>query len=244
MTENFQYIYTERKTVVGVLIGGPIAGAYYFWQTFMTVGMSRAALISPFAAAILLAITLGSAFVPAFDRLPNVLFWSLQIGLTYGLFRGYLAKPVEAHVSEGKREFSWGNTIAVAMISLVFTLAIMVAALYLAGAFNGPSVRYFGSLRHEIAYDKENLTDEEVDQMGRALIKTGYFDQEVQKTVDLTKDTSRYILNFYCNETARNPEFFELVKGLRQDIQFLFTSNPIVIDLVIGTPDNRIARIE
>lgn len=244
MTENTQYVYTERKTVVGVLIGGPIAGAYYFWRTFRAVGMAKAATIAPIGFAVLLMIAIGSIFIPAFDSIPNALFWGMQIGATYGLFRGYLADSVEEHLSDGKPEFGWGNTIAVAVTSLVITLGIMVGILYLAGGFNGPSVRYFGPLRHEIAYDKESISADEVDQMGTALTKAGFFDDAQRKTVDLAKDSNRYILNIYCEESARDPEFIELVKGLRQDVQFLFPGNPIIIDLVIGTPSNRIARIE
>jgi hypothetical protein len=77
-----------------------------------------------------------------------------------------------------------------------------------------------------------------------ALVGAGFFDHEKQKTVDAIKEGDRYILNMYCNETARDPEFIELVKGLREEVQGSFPNNPIVIDLVIGTSDNRIARIE
>lgn len=244
MTEITQHVYTERKTAVGVLIGGPIAGAYYFWRTFRAVGMATAATIAPIGFAVLLIIAIGSIFMPAFESIPNFLFWGIQIGVTYGLFRGYLADQVEQHLSEGKPEFGWGNTLSVAIISMLLTLGIITGILYFAGGFNGSSVRYFGPLRHEIAYDDKSISADEVDQMGTALTKAGFFDDAQRKTVDLAKDSNRYVVNIYCEESARDPEFMELVKGLRQDVQFLFPGNPIIIDLVIGTPSNRIARIE
>lgn len=237
-------VYTEKKMAVGVLIGGPIAGAYYFWRTFKTLGMSQAAVFAPIVAALLLVVTIGSIFVPSFDRIPNSAFWFVQIGLTYGAYRAYLADPVEEHISQGKPEFGWRNTLTAAIISLVLTLGLLFAILYSAGAFSGPSVKYFGTLGHEIVYDEKNITPGEVDRIGAALTGAGFFDQEMQKTADAAKDGNRLILNIYCNETARDPEFIDLVRALREDVQRSLPNNPVVIDLVIGTPDNRIARIE
>lgn len=237
-------IYTEKKTAVGVWLGGPIAGAYYFWRTFTSLGMSTAAAGAPIVAALLLVIIFGSAFVTTLDRIPNVVFWAVQMGLTFGLYRAYLARPVEEHLNEGNSEFGWGNTIAIALSSLVLTLGILFAILYFNGAFSGASVKYFGTLRHEVAYDEKNVTPGEVDEIGAALTGAGFFDQELPKTVDVAKDGDRLILNMYCSETARDPEFIQLVRGLREDVQRSFPTNPIVIDLVIGTPENRIARVE
>lgn len=238
-------IYTERKTVVGVFLGGPIAGAYYFRQTFKTLGMPTAAVLAPIVAALILIVTVVSSFVPPFDRVPNVVFWGVQVGLTYGLYRGYLADSVEEHLSQGNAEFGWGNTVTIAVASMVLTLGILFGILYFSGAFSGPAVSYFGTLRHEIVYDEKNITVGEIDRLGSALTSAGFFDQALQKTIDATKDGDRIILNMYCAETARSdPEFIDLVTVLREDVQHFFPSNPIVIDLIIDTPDNRIARIE
>lgn len=158
MSDITAQIYTERKTVVGVFLGGPIAGAYYFWRTFKTLGMSTAAILAPILAALVLIVTLGSSFVPPLDRVPNVVFWGVQIGLTYGLHRGYLADMVEEHLSQGNAEFGWGNTLKIAVASMVVTLGILFGILYFSGAFSGPTVAYFGTLRHEIVYDEKNFT--------------------------------------------------------------------------------------
>lgn len=238
-------IYSEKKALVGVFLGGPIAGAYYFWSTFKALGMSTAATFSPIVAALILVITLGSSFVPPFDRVPNVIFWSLQIGLVYGLYRGYLAVPVEEHLSQGKPEFGWGNTLTIAITSLIITLGILIGILYFSGVFNGPNVSYHGKLRHEIVFDEKSITVGEIDRLGSALTSAGFFDQELQKSIEVNRDGDRFILNLYCTESARgDAEFTDLVRVLRNDVQQFFPNNPIVIDMVIDTPDNRINRIE
>lgn len=92
---------------------------------------------------------------------------------------------------------------------------------------------------------RKTLLFGEVDRLGSALTSAGFFDQALQKTIDANKDGNRFILNMYCTESARSdPEFIDLVRVLREDVQSFFPSNPIVIDLIIDTPDNRIARIE
>ena len=244
MSDVNQRIYAEKKAVVGVVIGGSLAGAYYFCRNFRALGMSTRAVISPIVGALFLIVTIGTMLVPPLDRIPDVIFWSLQIGLTYGLYRGYLAAPIEEHLTKGNAEFGWGNTITVAIVSLILTLGIIFAVLYFAGALNGQSVKYFGALQHEIAYDDNNIAPDEVDRIGSALTRAGFFDQAVKKTADATKDGDSLILNMYCLKSSRNSEFIELVRTLREDVQQSFPRNPIIIDLVIETPDNRIARIE
>jgi hypothetical protein len=237
-------IYTEKKTLVGVALGGPLAGAYYFWRTFKTLGMPRAALASPIIAGLLLVVIFVAALTPGLDRIPNFVFWGAQFGLTYGGYRGYLAPYVQEHLREGKPQVGWLTTIVIALVSMAATLGTMLTVLYLAGGFGQQTFKTFGSLRHEIAYSESNISPEEVDRLGSALTSSGFFDQEQQKTVDASKDGDRYILNIYCNESVREPEAMEYMRGFRRELQESFPSNPIVLDLVIGTPDNRIARIE
>ena len=241
---NNERIYTERKILTGVLLGGPLAGGYYFWRTFKTLGLSRQAKIAPIAGVVLLVLIYSTAFIPPLDRIPNFVSYGLQIGLTYGIYRGFVAERVVSYLQRDGRLFGWGNTLLVGAICLVLTLIPAVAIFYSIGGFQSPSVRYYGSLRHEIQYDSSNITPAEIDSIAKALTKAGFFDTEQQKTVDAAKDGDRYVLNLYCNESARDPEFISIAKGLRDEVQRAFPNNHIVIDLVIGTPDTRIARLE
>jgi hypothetical protein len=244
MSETGDAIYTERKAVVGVAIGGPLAGAYYFWRTLSTLGRPGQAVLVAVGAFVLLSVTFATAFVPPLDRIPSFAFWAIQIGLTYGLYSGLLASDVAEHLESGKPAFGWPNTLAVAAIALVITAGAIVLLLYTMGAFTGHSTRYYGKLQHEIVFDETNISVAEIDRLAIALETAGFFDYELQKTVDAAEVRGRYILTLYVTEDAAEAEFLELVKELRSDVQRSFPGKRIVIDLVVGTPDKRIARIE
>jgi hypothetical protein len=238
-------IYTERKMLVGVAIGGPLAGGYYFWRTLNAFGKPRGAIVAAVGAIVVLAITVGSIFIPGLDRLPNFFFYALQFGLVIGVTRSYLLTEMTEHIAEGKADYGWGNTILVAIISMVITLGPLIALIYTSPAsFDRTTTRSYGRLKHEIVFDPSNLTELEVGHMASALTSAGFFDEEMQKTVDVAKSNDRFIITLYCTEGARSPEFMELCKKLRSDVQQSFPANPIVIDLVIDTPENRIARLE
>jgi hypothetical protein len=237
-------IYTERKVIVGVMIGGLFAGAYYFWRTLRALGMTRQALFVPAGVASLGILILATTFIPALDRIPNAAYWGIQLGATYVFYRGYLTVPVAAHLETGKSTYGWTNTLTIAVISLVITVGAMLAIAYSSGGFDGPTIRYYGRLKHEIVFDQKNITTGEVDALGNSLQSAGYFDNELQKTIDAAKEGNSYVLTLYCNDGARDPAFADLVRELRSAVQKSFATNPVIIDLVIGTPDNRIARIQ
>lgn len=238
-------IYTERKILAGVLLGGSVAGAYYFWHTFRALGKPRHAIAAVIVAAAVLIVTFASIFVPVLDKVPNAVFHGLQSGIALGSIRAYLSTEIDAHIAGGKTVYGWGNTILVAIVSMIITLGPLLAFLYISPAtFDNSTTRYYGRLKHEIVFDPSNLNELEVGRIAAALTSTGYFDEEKQKTVDAAKSGNRFIITVYCNNDARAPETIELYKMWRSELQESFPSNPIVIDMVVGTTDDRIARLE
>jgi hypothetical protein len=237
-------VYTEKKTAVGVFLGGPLAGGYYFWRNFKTLGRSKPAVIALVVAGIVLLVTLTCALVPGLDRLPNSLFWVLQMAIMYGCYISFLREPVAEYLRQGKPAFGWGNTIAVSLLSAALTIGIFLGVGYLGGIFNGPSVKTYGKLANEIAYDESNIKADEVDYIASALTSTGFFDDEIHTTVDASKEGNRYIITIYCSEGCRKADVQQQFKDLRTGVQSFFPTNPVVFDLVIGTPENRITRIE
>lgn len=238
-------IYTERKMLVGVAIGGPLAGGYYFWRSLNALGKPTGAVVAVIAAVVVLAATIACSLVPGLERVPNVVFYGLQFGLVLGVTRGYVLTQISVHIANGDAVYGWGNTILVAVVSMLITLGSFVGLFYLSpGSFDKTTIRYYGALKHEIVFDSSNLTELEVGRIASAMTSAGFFDEEMQKSINATKSGDRFILTMYCNENARDPEFIQMAKGLRSEIQKSFPANPIVIDLVIDTPENKIARLE
>lgn len=231
--------------LVGVGLGGPLAGGYYFWRTLKTFGKPRTAVVAAVSSILLLAIIFGCSFIPPLDRLPNFVFYGLQFGFVLGVTRGYLLSEIAEHIAEGRAIYGWGNTILVALVSMAITLAPLIALIYAnPSVFDKTTAKYYGALKHEIVYDPNNLSEPEVNRIAAALTSSGFFDEEAQKTVDVAKSGDRFIITIYCNESARDPEFIKISRDLRSDVQKSFPTNPIVIDLVVDTPKNRIARLE
>jgi len=238
-------IYTERKILTGVLLGGSLAGGYYFWRTFNAVGKPKHALASLIVATAVHTLTIIVTFIPALESIPNVVFWAVQIGLTLGAIRAFLVLEMHYHVSTAKPIYGWGNTILVSIISLVITIGVFGAIFLIApSAFEETTAKHYGTLQHEIVYDPRNISELEVDHLADALTRTGFFDNQMQKSLDATRSGDRFILTIYCNDSARDPEAIAFHRAFRSEIQKSLSRNSIVIDMVIGTPDNRIARLE
>jgi len=238
-------IYTERKILTGVLIGGSLAGSYYFWRTFHALGKPGHAIVVAIAFLVILLLAVASIFIPVLDRVPNTAFWALQVGLALGVTRGFLSTEIADHIEADKNVYSWRNTILIGVISMIITLGALIALFYVGSqVLDGGTTRYYGKLRHEIVFDSANLSEVEVERIASALTSTGFFDEEVQKTVDVAKSDNRFIITVYCTEAARVPEAIEFHKSWRSDLQRYFEVNPIVIDMVVGTPADRIARLE
>jgi hypothetical protein len=238
-------IYTERKILTGVLVGGPLAGGYYFWRTFNAFEKRKQAVTAVAIALIVLVATVASLYIPVLDKVPNFAFWALQGGLTLGAIRGYLSTEMTEHVEAGNAVYGWGNTIAVAVISLTITFGLILALIFASPvSLDNMTNRSYGNLKHEIVFDPENISEPEVDRIAKALMSIGFFDEEVQKTVDAAKSDGHILITVYCTEEARSPEVIEMYRMLRADVQKSFPTDRIVLDMVVGTPDNRIARLE
>jgi hypothetical protein len=232
-------IYTERKIVAGVAIGGPLAGGYYFWRTFNALGMPKQALWCAVGSVAVLAICISFAFIPGLDR-TNGLAWALQIGLTYGVTQSLLKESLAAHIADGKPVFGWGNTILVGVIFLVIT----VGPFLVPSIFDTSVVRYYGRLQHEIHYVPGELRPAEVDRVADALTATTFFDEQQRKFVDLSQSGRTLTITISCSEEARSQEAIDVFRQLRHDLQQKFSDKQIVIDMVVATTGDRIARLE
>jgi hypothetical protein len=110
--------------------------------------------------------------------------------------------------------------------------------------FDETVTKSYGRMRHEVQFDSGNISETEVDQIADALTTTGFFDNELQKVVDISKQGNRYVVSIYCNDSIRDPRATAPFMELHKNVQALFPSNPITFDLVVGTPENIAQRIE
>jgi hypothetical protein len=244
-------IYTSRAILVSTFLAGPMAGGYMLAENFKAFGERRRAtwslIISILGTALLMTV---ANLIPFIDKVPPIAFSAAALVVIHQMINYYLAKRMEAHFYAGGKKTGIGKIILVCVIALILTVSLAIVGVFYftpSSFTSSPNVvtKNYGTLKHEIAYDPGNITVEEVNLIAGALTKGTYFDREIKKTVDVTKEDGRYELFLYCADSVRNnSEVFEIFADLRNDVQKSFPDNKIVINLVVDTQDNVVKRLE
>lgn len=235
MEERSHEIYTERQIQAGTFLGGPLVVGYFFAQNFKVFNeknKARNSLIISVAATVLLFI--GLWIIPGIERIPNALIPIINGVIALGLVRTFQSDRIREYAGP---VHTWINTLVVSFGLMVVTLIPVVGlALY---ATSSITEKTYGRMQHDVSFDKSNISEAEVDSIAAALRKWTYFDDEVKKSVDVRKDGDTFVLSLYCNDSIRtDSEATKPFRELQSEMQTSSPSNPIVLDLVIGTPDN------
>ncbi|MFT3745635.1 MAG: hypothetical protein QM785_15275 [Pyrinomonadaceae bacterium] len=232
--------------LVGAAIGGPLALAYYLAKTLRALGRSNLAIGLGIALPLgLLVLVFASAVIPGLDNIPDPFWYLSQFGILVGFTRGYIFTSFKAYLAEGKPIYSWGNTLLVAVVSMAISLAL-IAAFYIIVSniyIEMPKVTY-GKLEHEIYYDPATIKKPELDRLAKALTETNFFDEEVKKSIQVSRSNNTYIIAIFFSPDANRPDVIAPYRELRTELQKDFPVNKIVIDMVVDTAENRFARLE
>ncbi len=105
--------------------------------------------------------------------------------------------------------------------------------------------REYGVKLHQITFDKNNISQEEVDYLADGLAKANFFDNVITKYVYIKKDHSTCYISISSNPLiASNPAAIAAFVAVRNEMQKQFPKNKIVIDLAVGDFNNVVKRIE
>lgn len=100
-------------------------------------------------------------------------------------------------------------------------------------------------MKHEIAFDKDNITEAEVNQLADGLIKTTFFDEAITKYVYAKKVNNTYELSIsVIDGIANDSQALQPFIDLRADLQTLFSNNKIIFKLVVDNLDNVVKKLE
>ncbi len=137
-------------------------------------------------------------------------------------------------------------------LAVIFSLGAIAIALFLIfglGLFSKPKVEQtmlaYGKMKHEVTYDKNNITEEEVNYLADGLTKANFFDQTETKYVYIKKNHKTVEISISVNPliTSNQPAMRAFV-DLRKEMQMKFPNNKIVINLVVYNFTNVIARLK
>ena len=241
-------VYRDKAILVGTFVGGPLAATYLLAENFGALHQRDKASKTWIWGIIATALIFGVIFlIPDTVNIPNQLFPVTYTAIVYYFVQRFQQKNIQAHVSAGGEYHGWGRTIGVALAALAITIIPIVGYVFFSEAQleDQTSTRVYGDLKHEIAFDRSNLQETEVDNLAEGLTTTAFFDQSATKYVYAKKVNDDYELYIGVIEQAANDnETIESFKQLRADLQRSFPNNTVNFNLVVDNLDNVVKRIE
>lgn len=225
--------FTEKQIYAATLFGGPIPPGILLYKNFKRVGDDKKALwsvILTFVFTILLFYGLMQLPDSVTDRIPNLVFTSLYTFLVYIVYHKYLAHLINDKIIEKENKVSNWNVTGITVIGLVINLIIIFVLAISQPAFPGDKI-IFGELKHEVFYEKSDVSLAQVKAVGEVLVEIGYFQDQVKASVRVEKNNRVLQLlipiqkEFWDNQDLMN-EFYRLKIGLstalNEDIVIVF----------------------
>ncbi len=179
-------IYNEKAIWPAAFLGGPLAGGYLIaenFKAFNEAGKAKKTWFFTILATIL--IFGGIFFIPENIDIPNYIIPLIYTAIAYYIMHHFQGQNISKHISAGGQLYSWGRTIAVGFIGLAITSIPIIGFVLLTVSFSSDSIstNTYGLMKHEISYDKDNITELEVTQLAEGLTKTLFFDEALTKYV-------------------------------------------------------------
>lgn len=241
-------VYKERAIWVGTFLGGPLVAGYLIAENFKVFHQNDRVKKTWIYSIIATIVIFGVAFaIPDNIKIPNQIIPLIYTLIAYQIVQIYQKAKITTHINSGGQFYSWGRTLLVGLIGLIITIIPIVAFIMLTDTTTniGTDTKTYGIMKHEIAFNKDNISEIEVNKLADAFISTTFFDQTVTKYVYAKKVGNNYEISISCNNSVTNDAaalkpFLEL----KNDMQKLFPNNKIVFNLVVDNLDNIVKRLE
>jgi hypothetical protein len=243
-----QKVYDSIAVAVGTFIGGPLAAGYFIAENFKVFNQSGKAGKTWIAAvAAMILIFCAVIFVPENVTVLNPVVLLIIAVIVWFLAVRFQGKNISAHISSGGQLYNWWRTLAVALASLAVTIIFILGIALLLDVFTKSSVTFktYGVMKNEIAFDKNNLSEIEVDELGDAFINASYFNESGTKFVFAKKLKEGFELSLAVPDSlAVDSTAMRLFRKLKIDMQGSFPDKKIGVNLVVGDLKNVIKHIE
>lgn len=241
-TNSAKKIFKDKAIWVGTFIGGPLVAGYFLAENFKVFGEQDKVKKTWIYAILTTLVVFAIAFaIPEDVNIPNQLIPLVYTGIAYFIITHFQGDSIKEHLNAGGPWHNWWRIIGVALIGLLVTtlpFLIFFLASSASGQF-GTDIKTYGIKQHEITFNKQNITENEVDQLADALTKTTFFDQAVTKYVYVEKDNEGYTLYLSVIDGVYNdPRILSPFIKLKEDMQSLFPDRKITVKLVVDYLDN------
>ncbi len=242
-------VYKDREIWVATLLGGTLAAGYMVAKNFQALGethKARKTWIVTFAATVI--VFLIGFYAPYLDRLPNFLFVLVTAGIVVVLAQMYQGERIRRHIRAGGQIQSWWKTLGVSLAGLLATIVLFVgvAVIVTVAEELNTVTKTYGKGGHEISYNKNNISESEVDQIGDAAVKSNLFlDSSGKWYAYARKVGSDYEISLFVNRaTLTDKEYLKFLSETRGYTQASFPNNKIILNLVVEDFNKVEKRIE
>lgn len=243
-----QKIFKDKAFWVGTFLGGPLVAGYFLAENFKVFKEFDNVKKSWIYAILTTIVVFVIAFsIPENVNIPNQLIPLVYTGIAYFLVVHFQGDKIREHLDSGGKSHSWWRIIGVSLIGLIVTTLPILGYAFFSNSASGFSTetRTYGIMKHEIAFDGDNITASEIDDIATGFKKTTYFDNAVTKYVYAKEENGSYILYLSVVDGIENDSYaLAPFIQLREDMQKEFPNNKIIINLVVDYLDNVVKKIE
>ncbi len=241
-------IYKDRAIWVGTFLGGPLAAGYLIAENFKAFNQFDSAKKTWIYAITATILIFGGVFlIQDHLKIPNQIIPLIYTAIAYYLVQHFQGQQISSHINAGGQLHSWWRTISVGVIGLAVTLIPIFGFAFLAETVTNAETetKVYGIMKHEIAFDKNNMTEAEVNKIADGLTRTTFFDEAVTKYVYAKRVNNIYELSLSVVGGIENDkQALQAFIDLRTELQSMFPSNNIILKLVVDNIDNVVKTIE
>jgi len=242
-------IFKDKAFWVGIFLGGPLVAGYLFSENFKTFGQTEKVkptwIISIF---VTILIFVGVFLIPENIKIPNQLIPIVYTAIAYGLFHKLQSERATQHINSGGLIYGWGRVIGIGVVGLLITILPIFAIAYTYDTVEQANITtktYGATVKHEIDFDKNNITEKEVDEIADGFVETGFFDLSVAKYVYVVKNENKYEMYISVIEGIENDQnalqpFIEL----RSQMDEYIPNKKIEIKLVVDYIENVVKTLK
>lgn len=242
-------IFKDKAFWVGIFLGGPLVAGYLFSENFKTFGQTEKVKPTWILSILATIIIFGGVFlIPENIKIPNQIIPILYTAIAYGLFHKIQSEKATQHINAGGLIHNWGRVIGVGIIGLMITIIPIFAIAYTydtAEQANITTKMYGATVKHEIDFDKSNITEKEIDEIADGFIEAGFFDLSVAKYVYVVKNKNKYELYISVIEgIENNPNALQPFIELRSQMDNYIPNKKIEIKLVVDYIENVVKTLK
>lgn len=236
-------IYKSQAIWVGTFLGGPLVAGYLFAENFKSLDQPEKVKPTWIIAIISTVIIFGGVFlIPENINFPNQLIPLLYSLIAMGLFKKFQEKNATEHINSGGSIYSWWRVVGISIIGVLITMAALLPIVFATqqDELSAYETKTYGTfVKHEVSFDKTNISEKEVNRIADGLKEAVFFDLKVPKYIHVQKDGDLYVLLIAVVEGAENNEIsVQYFSGLRDSMDDFFPNNNIEIRLVVDYVEN------